>query len=132
MKKPTKNEIKRVKGYIAILEAFCAGKQIQFKNENGKWVDCTKCCIWSFDTDEYRIKPEPQYRPFTAIEAFETFVLQKKRVRFKTSNPYSILSVGADNVTLDYGSGTQPSFKDLFEYYTLEDGSPCGVLVQSE
>lgn len=134
MKKPTKNEFKRAKGYIAILEAFCAGKTLQVKGES-HWLDCETVPSFNFGEYEYRIKPEPQYRPFTAIEAFELFVLKEARVIFTCNNcSYRIVNVGKSDVTIDYGAGCTQSFVTLLtlKEFTLVDGSPCGVLVKSE
>lgn len=47
---------------IKIMQAFVDGKQIQYKESDGKWKD-VKDPMWS-SIDEYRIKPEPKYRPF--------------------------------------------------------------------
>lgn len=54
-----------IDGMIAVLQAAKEGKSIQFKNHlsNG-WTTCgTTMPCWNFDSNEYRVKPEP--REFT-------------------------------------------------------------------
>lgn len=51
---------------IKVMQAFVDGKQIQYKEDDGKWKD-VKDPMWS-SINEYRIKPEPKYRPFKNAE----------------------------------------------------------------
>ena len=50
-----------VKDLLPILQAFAEGKQIQ-KLSSGFWVDVDS--FYSNNTETYRIKLSPKYRPF--------------------------------------------------------------------
>lgn len=52
------------KELLPIIQAFAEGKIIQFKNAFGNWVDCCDGELFNYPPKEYRIKPEPKYRPF--------------------------------------------------------------------
>ena len=53
---------------IEIMQAFVDGKQIEFKDSMGRWCEA-KNPLWNWDSKrEYRIKPEPKYRPFKDAE----------------------------------------------------------------
>lgn len=49
---------------IKVMQAYVEGKQIQYvDSETEDWADI-ESPIWNWDTYDYRIKPEPKYRPF--------------------------------------------------------------------
>lgn len=49
---------------IKVMQAYVEGKQIQYvDSETEDWADI-ESPIWNWDTYDYRIKPEPEYRPF--------------------------------------------------------------------
>lgn len=50
------------KKLLPVIHAYAEGKTIQFRVCNDKWIDTDDP---SFDVGvDYRIKPEPKYRPF--------------------------------------------------------------------
>ena len=55
----TREEAKEL---LPFIQAFAEGKTIQYKNEHGSWIEID-CPIWS-KYCQYRIKPQPKYRPF--------------------------------------------------------------------
>ena len=59
-----RNQAKRL---LPIIKAFAEGKAIQLKTVNKGWQDIHSA---SFDSNpkNYRIKPEPKYRPFKNAE----------------------------------------------------------------
>lgn len=54
------------KELLPIIQAFAEGKTIEFRtNSISKWIETTTP---KFDLlHEYRIKPEPKYRPFAML-----------------------------------------------------------------
>ena len=59
----TREEAKEL---LPIIQAWTEGKKIQFKSRSGKWTDVEENEGLSFvySLSDYRIKPEPKYRPF--------------------------------------------------------------------
>lgn len=59
----TREEVKEL---LPIIQAWTEGKEIQFKSRSGKWTDVKENEGLSFvySLSDYRIKPEPKYRPF--------------------------------------------------------------------
>ena len=52
-----------IKDAAKVMEAYANGKKIQFLDEYNKWIDVANPSFnWSIYN--YRIKPEPKYRPF--------------------------------------------------------------------
>ena len=46
------------------MQAFAEGKKIQFRCKTGEWLNILNKFDFTLSPDDYRIKPEPQYRPF--------------------------------------------------------------------
>lgn len=44
---------------ISIMQGFLDGKQVQAREDNGRWANCSDPC-WDFGYWNYRIKPEPK------------------------------------------------------------------------
>lgn len=121
------------KKILPILTAFVEGKQIQwFDHDTNKWIDCTRNGIADYhfftDNDDYRIKPEPKYRPFKNAE--ECWGEMQKHQPFgwiKSGNLLTnIISIGA-GITIHTGiSNCNYSFKSAFSI-TFADGTPFGM-----
>lgn len=62
----TKEQAKKL---LPIITAFAEGKTIEVMNTSGHWDEIN---IPNFDVDpkKYRIKPEPEYRPFESAKEF--------------------------------------------------------------
>ena len=57
----------RAKELLPIIHAFAEGKTVQFKNSFEDWIDCDNI-MFNWPPKDYRIKPEPKYRPFKDAE----------------------------------------------------------------
>ena len=115
---------------IAVMQAYVDGKQIQYTDaESEYWTD-TKSPEWDPNYD-YRIKPEPKYRPFANADECWQEMLKHQPFGFVIFNEcYTcIVSVSNIDVSMTNMSGdiiTQP-FGDLIEDYTFADGTPFGI-----
>jgi hypothetical protein len=58
--------IEQTKEAIRVMQAFVDGKEVQSMYD-GKWASVT-VPRWSWDDTQYRIKPTPTFRPWTADE----------------------------------------------------------------
>jgi len=88
------------------------------------WKSCEKP-LWNWADFNFRVAPkppEPKYRPW---KPEEVPTLATVRPKGKPSNRYAILCVEEERVTVA-GLGSY-TFQALLEYFTLNDGSPCGV-----
>lgn len=130
----TREELKEA---MPILTAFVEGKTIQSYNHNtGKWKDeaeqLTTADLFDWPSD-FRIKPEPTYRPFKdGEECWET--VQKDGfdwVKIKgdpTNMSVGIAEVNESNVILSGSRSDEPlDYKQAFDVLTFLDGTPFGM-----
>lgn len=121
----------QAKELLPIIQAFAEGKDIEYRNKgfNEDWKEVTQIPGLSFESFEYRIKPEPKYRPFvnteecwTEMEKHKPFGwLKQKDFRINIANVMSKAITFADN------EGRNFSFETIFKEYTFIDGIPFGV-----
>ena len=147
----------QIKRLFPVLQAYVNGKTIQYydvdynfkiahpgeRNFNNKWVDVDEDHIFRLDLYEYRIKPEPNYRPFkNAEECWQE--MQKHQpfgwVKEKGDKlSYELLACVSENdeapisfaVYGSVGMGIidRPSikFNEMFNAFTFADSAPFGV-----
>ena len=127
----TREEVKEM---LPVLQAFAEGKTIEsrcIKGDKSLWYDDEDP---GFDNDfEYRIKPEPRYRPFR--DAKECWAEMQKHqpvgfMKFKdTERGYYMLT----GISIGVGVGINDSlfsYDRVFDDYTFADGTPFGVKVE--
>lgn len=116
---------------IKVMQAFVDGKQIQYKESDGKWKD-VKDPMW-FSVNEYRIKPKPKYRPFANAEEcwqemqkHEPFGWVKDKER---GYKVTITRVNDDENTgfMAINGKSEWTLEGLMDYYTFADGTPFGI-----
>ena len=128
-----------VKDLLPILQAFAEGRVIQYR-DNGVWKDITT--EEDFYTEnafvnvnDYRIKPEPTYRPFANAEECWQEMLKHQPfgwVKNKSnSRAYNILSVLLKEDNL-YIRSNYVTLGKAFENYTFADGAVFGVKVEEK
>lgn len=122
----------QAKELLPVIQAFAEGKTVQFKNSFEDWIDCDNI-MFNWPPKDYRIKPEPKYRPFKDAE--ECWAEMQKHQPFgwlynKPNNQYYYIT------TLDnYGIVTTPFDEVYYEKYTdfikrkttFADGTPFGI-----
>ena len=124
-----------VNNLLPILQAFVKGKEIQYK-DNGSWVDFDKgeglaiLQALSYPSN-YRIKPDPKYRPFKDAEECWNEMLKHQPFGWVRINNdrYCITSVVNNDVYID---DTIINNLDAFDNYTFADGTPFGIKEESE
>lgn len=132
---------------LPIIQAFAEGKAIQARTKNRPWFDLLDNDLRISNLYEYRIKPEPKYRPFKSQEECWNEMLKHQPFGWiyckNDSCYYCIISVDEDKIELSPDmyphSETTPkeyylenSYVDfvtaLEDYeYTLADGTPFGI-----
>ena len=126
-----------VKSVMNIIQAFANGKTIQAIDPyEDEWVDQAGLNFKALFEGQYRIKPEPKYRPFANAE--ECWKEMQKHQPFGWLNcdkcfcnivsvsniDVSMANVSGDIVTLD--------FSDVMEDNTFADGVPFGVKIDDD
>lgn len=121
----------QAKQLLPIIQAYAEGKAIEsrcIKGDTSLWYDDKDP---SFDDDfEYRIKPEPTYRPFKdAEECWQE--MQKHQpfgwVKDRNGSKFIIENVDSRGFVEVYDEGTC-TFKEVFENRTFADGTPFGII----
>lgn len=127
----------QAKEFYPILQAFAEGKVIECRTKPNTikgtdvpndWTETKEIEFWN--NTEYRIKPEPKYRPFANAE--ECWNEMKKHqpfgfTKFKNakSGYYMVtfiarcVIVGMNNIPFSY--------EDMFDSYAFADGTPFGI-----
>ena len=123
-----------VKSVMNIIQAFADGKTIQAIDPyDDEWCDQTKLNFEALFEGQYRIKPEPKYRPFAnAEECWEE--MQKHQpfgwLKDKNDGHLTLITV-VDNEGMMVLSGNKGwDFLGIFKTYTFADGTPFGIKVE--
>lgn len=123
----------KVKELLPVMQAYANGEVIQFcrKTPEPHWVDVQSDDLLEFreDASQYRIKPEPKYRPFNNSE--ECWEEMQKHQPFgwvkNGKMKYNIECVRTDGIIQHNGiDDSWISFKNCFQL-TFIDGTPFGI-----
>lgn len=119
----TRDQAKRL---LPIIQAFADGKTIQAACYGDKWVDIKRFPISDLNVANYRIKPEPKYRPFKNAE--ECWQEMQKHQPFgwvKSKSEYELITCTMyDDLWL---GDTLTTTERMFNDYTFADGTPFGI-----
>ena len=127
------------KALLPIIQAYAEGKTIQTKiktDSTGRteaWVD-----VINPDLDGnpgcYRIKPKPKYRPFK--DAAECWQEMQKHQPFgwiaKGMKLYAIKVIECNTVFIDDGCENRALIGYFKDSFTFADGTPFGIMEESE
>lgn len=133
----TREEIKKV---LPVIQAFTEGKVIQTKNGDETWITIGKETDLNIELlaeypDCFRIKPEPEYRPFK--DADECWQEMLKHEPFGwVRNKFNHNGVIATIICLDsrkefrihtnFNHGN--TSEDMINSFIFADGAPFGIL----
>ena len=121
----------QAKALLPIIKAFSEGKAIECRTRvwelNKGWKYST---TWKEteelkfqDTYEYRIKPEPKYRPFKNAEECWNEMQKHQPIGYTKligEIEYSFITAVDDNI----------NYSDAIKEYTFADGTPFGIKVE--
>lgn len=130
----------KVKEMLPILQAFSEGKVIECRTKlsfiegldvTNDWTEMKE--IEFRNNTEYRIKPEPTYRPFKNTEEcwgemqkHQPFI--KYKVIESSKDVYLIIQrIKTDGIETDV---ERLDFETAFKWFTFSDGTPFGVKVE--
>lgn len=130
--------IEETKERIAVMQAYVDGKQIQGECSDGKWVYVPEPS-WSIN-ENFRIKPEPNYRPFkNAEECWQE--MQKHQpfgwIKDKNDGHYSMVTTvdaaaGEGKKHIGISGGNIWTLSETMCDYTFADGEPFGINIEEE
>ena len=118
---------------LPIIQAFAKGKDIEYrtKGSNENWKKVTQIPELSFKSFEYRIKPEPKYRPFKDAKECMAEMLKHQPFGWITSQGAFFYIIYIEDKLFGYGSacGTilHSEFNDVLKCFTFADGTPFGI-----
>ena len=123
----TREEAKEL---LPIIKAFAEGKEIQYRNSFNEWIDMKKNEGLSFIKTplDYRIKPEPKYRPFkTQEECWQEMMKHQPFGWIKSKITKQIYCIGVVAEEEMYCFNDFWNYQDAFEQFTFIDGTPFGI-----
>ncbi len=124
---------KEAKELLPVIQAFAEGKTIEVRVGNDSWVKTDEVYGGRNNDYDYRIKPEPKYRPFKDAEEcwqemqkHEPFGWVKDKER---GHKVTITRVNDDENTgfMAINGKSEWTLEGLMDYYTFADGTPFGI-----
>ena len=126
----------QAKEFYPILQAFAEGKVIEFKTKPGtistsipnEWTEMEEIRFCS--NVEYRIKPEPKYRPFKDAEECWQEMLKHQPfgwIKGKEDEYHTFITTVDNNDEMSLSGNGGWSFIGIMKYYTFADGTPFGM-----
>lgn len=125
----------QAKELLPIIQAFAEGKQIEKRDVgsfNCEWKE-TKHPAFNPAVSDYRIKPEPKYRPFKNEEECWQEMLKHQPFGWvkdkEGGHKVTITKVNDDEKTgiMAINGKSEWTLEGLMDYYTFADGTPFGI-----
>ena len=125
----------KAKELLPIIQAFAEGKSMQRVNSLGVRSDVTGDVLFYCNPEDYRIKPEPEYRPFKAQEeCWQEMMKHQPFGWLKSIRKQEKVHIGRVFEVKDYVLITLSINEDInndssyfFNEYTFADGTPFGI-----
>lgn len=136
-----------VRKILPMLQAYAEGKVIETrtdpsvlkrKDTPNEWTEMKEIEYWN--NVEYRIKPEPKYRPFANAEECWNEMLKHQPfgyVYFADDNLYHNIIMlapkqGCHEAYIRIGNCTVRGLEEAFRIFTFADGLPFGVKAKED
>ena len=128
----------QAKEFYPFLQAFAKGEAIECRTKPSAvkgtsvpndWTEMTEIEFWN--NTEYRIKPEPKYRPFKDAKECWSEMLKHQPFGWVKSTLFKDLAL-VQRVTTLYVEINRDiiDYKDTLEKFTFADCTPFGVKVE--
>ena len=114
--------IEQTKEAIRVMQAFVDGKEVEYERPDGIWM-IINSPAWNWHSQDYRIKPTPVLRPWTADEVPLGMQMRKKQ------------DVSHRWVVIDTGNELwRQAWLEDFEHSTDKGVTwlPCGVMEEEK
>ena len=127
----------QAKALLPIIQAYAEGKALEsrcVKGDKSLWYNDEDP---SFDDDfEYRLKPDPKYRPFKDAEECWQEMLKHHPLGFvkdKQDGHYVLITcVNDDTCGMSLNGNAAWSLSGIMDLFTFADGVPFGVKVEEQ
>ena len=122
----TREEAKEL---LPIIQAYAEGKTIEFlrKSPTGAtWIELDDP-DFTWNKNNYRIKPESKYRPFKTKEECWNEILKHHPFGWITGKTEHLSITSVSDVHIWLGDNVYFTFEDAFNEYTFTDGTPFGI-----
>ena len=124
----------QAKELLPIMQAYSEGKTIQIKKE-GDWLEVGENTevYFSESPSDYRIKPEPKYRPFHNVEECWNEMLKHQPFGWlKAKESKSVALIGNvcqdKEVLIIWALNHETNYaSEIFNNYVFTDGTPFGI-----
>lgn len=121
---------KTAKDLLPIIKAFSEGKCVETKTSSG-WISIENMCFVG-NPLQYRIKPEPKYRPFKdAKECWKEMLkhLPFGWVKCKEDGSLGLITliISEENIFIN---GIGCNSERTMRGYTFADGTPFGIKME--
>ena len=122
----TREEIKEL---LPIMQAFAEGKKIQFRCKTGEWLNILNKFDFTLSPDDYRIKPEPKYRPFKSQEECWNEILKHQPLGWlrskRVKDIYQLITIRNQEIRIF--ADLPLYFSRAYREYEFLDGTPFGI-----
>ena len=122
----TREEVKEL---LPIIQAFAEGKKIQFRCKTGEWLNILNKFDFTLSPDDYRIKPEPKYRPFKSQEECWHEMLKHQPLGWLRSKRikdiYQLITIINNEIRIF--ADLPLYFSRAYREYEFLDGTPFGI-----
>lgn len=121
----------QAKDLLPIIQAFAEGKTIEYYS-NDNWIE-DKNFNFIDKAQNYRIKPEPKYRPFANAEECWQEMLKHQPFGWlkhkEEKENYHILKITDSRISMIdvCEEVTFFDYNETFKQYTFADGTPFGI-----
>ena len=124
---------------LPIIQAFAEGRDIEYRSKgfNENWKKVTQIPELSFKSFEYRIKPEPIYRPFKDAKECWNEMLKHQPfgwVKSKDKGYFHLIGLvqfasELEDVMITFATSENlaRSSHSIYENYIFADGTPFGI-----
>lgn len=121
---------------MPLIQAFADGKTIQMLDESNNWTDSLFMNVEFGSPKEYRIKPEPKYRPFRTVQECLSEMLKHQQFGWLKDKDSELMDIQAltDGVCfrgINLINGWHV-FEEAVKEYTFADGTPFGVKIEED
>lgn len=127
--------MKTTKEMIEVMQAYFRGEQIEFfDRKEMEWYGVSNP-TWDWVSFNYRVKPKKKYVPFeTAEEFLEAQRAHGININHICASSKFLCFVSCDNQVMIMGTlykyKVNIDFRLLCDFYTFEDGTPCGKEIE--
>ena len=115
-----------IKAMLPVLQAFAEGKEIEIRVKD-KWYRVLEICNET-NPQDYRIKPEPKYRPFKDEEECWQEMLKHQPFGWVKNKDkgfrLNIVGLNQKRAFTQVGH----NYDEAIDEFTFSDGTPFGIL----